>query len=43
MRPIILINDPTASGGTVIRGSDTTTINSRAVARVGNAVGIKWQ
>lgn len=38
MRPIILINDPTAAGGMVIQGSDTTTVNGRAVARVGDAV-----
>lgn len=38
MRPIILINDPTALGGMVIQGSDSTTVNGRAVARKGDAV-----
>lgn len=34
MRPIILINDPTASGGTVIQGSGTTIVDGATEDRV---------
>lgn len=38
MRPIIVLGDVTTHGGVVLEGDSTTTISSKAVARVGDKV-----
>ncbi|QEM84052.2 PAAR domain-containing protein [Halomonas binhaiensis] len=38
MKPIILVGDRTSHGGTVLEGADSTFVNGKQVARVGDKV-----